>query len=155
MRFQSINMTSLHMYRVYLLLYYNCIDSALLIWPNLMWNIRNEANKTFVKTTYIDCLICNMGWSVALFWENYRYFRCSSQNNLMKGGIFLWSVSKIVDLKLLLKLALTGKDIFNISSWSCPCFILRSFCFSFDLFELLILGVLKKFAKLRHFSLLV
>ena len=34
----------------------------------------------------------------------------------MKGEIFLWSVSKITDLKSLLKSALTGKDAFDISS---------------------------------------
>ena len=33
----------------------------------------------------------------------------------MKGKIFLWSVSKIIDLKSLLKSALTGKDAFDIS----------------------------------------
>ena len=96
-----------------------------------------------------------MGWYVALFWEDYRYFCCSSQNNLMKGEIFLWSVSKIIDLKSLLKSALTGKDVFDISSWSCPSFILSSFCFSFDKFELLILGILRRFVKLGHLSLLV
>ena len=34
----------------------------------------------------------------------------------MKGEIFLWSVSKIIDLKSLLKSALTGKDAFDIFS---------------------------------------
>ena len=33
----------------------------------------------------------------------------------MKGEIFLWSVSKIIDLKSLLKPALSGKDAFDIS----------------------------------------
>ena len=60
----------------------------------------------------------------------------------MKGEIMLWSVSKITDLKSLLKWAPTGKGAFEISSWSCPSFILGSFCFSFDKFELLNLGVL-------------
>ena len=91
----------------------------------------------------------------ALFWENYRYFSCSSQNNLTKGEIFLCSVSKIINLKSLLKSALTGKNAFDISLWSCQSFILSSFCFSFDTFELLMLGVLKKFVKLGYLSLLV
>ena len=39
----------------------------------------------------------------------------------MKGERFLWSVSKINDLKSLLKSALTGKDT---SSWSFPSFVL-------------------------------
>ena len=34
----------------------------------------------------------------------------------MKGEIAFWSVSKIIDLKSLLKSALTGKDAFDISS---------------------------------------
>ena len=34
----------------------------------------------------------------------------------MKGEIVFWSVSKIIDLKSLLKSALTGKDAFDISS---------------------------------------
>ena len=45
----------------------------------------------------------------------------------------------------LLKSALTGKDAFHISSWSCPSFILSPSSFSFDKFELLILGILKNF----------
>ena len=77
-------------------------------------------------------------WYVAIFLEDYRYFCCSSQNNLIKGEIFLWSVSKINDLKSLLRSALTRKDAFDISSWSCLSFILSSCCFSFDKFELLI-----------------
>ena len=96
-----------------------------------------------------------VGWYVALFWKDYRYFCCSSQNNHMKGEIFLWAVTKISDLKSLLKSALTVKNAFDISSWSCPSFILSYFCFSFDKFELLILGALKKFVKLGHLSLLV
>ena len=34
----------------------------------------------------------------------------------MKGEIFICSVSKIINLKPLLKSALTGKDAFDISS---------------------------------------
>ena len=34
----------------------------------------------------------------------------------MKGEIFIWSVSKIINLKSLLKSALTDKDAFDISS---------------------------------------
>ena len=34
----------------------------------------------------------------------------------MKGEIFLWSVSKIINLKSLLKSALTGKNDIDISS---------------------------------------
>ena len=86
-----------------------------------------------------------MGWYVALFWEDYRYFCYSSQNNLMKGEIFLWSVSKIIDLKSLLKSALTGKEAFDISLRSYASFVLSSFCFSFQKFKLLILDTLKKF----------
>ena len=33
----------------------------------------------------------------------------------MKGDIFLWSVSEIIDLKALLKSAQTGKDAVDIS----------------------------------------
>ena len=33
----------------------------------------------------------------------------------MKGEIFIWPVSKIIDLKSLLKSAVTGKDAFDIS----------------------------------------
>ena len=94
-------------------------------------------------------------WYVALFWEGYIYFCCPSENNLMKGAIFLWSVSKIVDLKTLLKSALTGKNAFDFSSWNCPSFILSSFCFSFDKFQLLIFGVLNEFVKLGYLPLLV
>ena len=60
-----------------------------------------------------------MEWHVALFWEDCRYFCVSYQNNLMKGESFLCSVFKIIDSKSLLKSALTGKDAFDISSWSC------------------------------------
>ena len=60
-----------------------------------------------------------MEWYVALFWEDCRYFCVSYQNNLMKGESFLCSVFKIIDSKSLLKSALTGKDAFDISSWSC------------------------------------
>ena len=69
----------------------------------------------------------------------------------MMGEIFLWSVSKIIDLKSWIKSALNGKDAFDIFSWSCLTFILSSFCFSFDKFVLLILGILKKFVKLGAF----
>ena len=48
-----------------------------------------------------------------------------------------------------------AKDDFDISSWSCPSFIFKFFVFPFDKFELLLLGVLKKFVKLSHLSLLV
>ena len=49
-QFQTLNISVLHMYRVYLPIYQNCIDSVVLISLNLMWNIRNEVNKTFVRT---------------------------------------------------------------------------------------------------------
>ena len=38
------------MYRVYLPLYQNCIDRVVLISVNAMRNIRNEVDKTFVRT---------------------------------------------------------------------------------------------------------
>ena len=50
MQFQSINISLLLMYQVYLPLYQNCIDSVVLISLNVMWNIRNEVDKTFVRT---------------------------------------------------------------------------------------------------------
>ena len=50
MQFQSMNISLLHMYRVYLPLYQNCIDSVVLISLNVMWNIRNEVDKTFART---------------------------------------------------------------------------------------------------------
>ena len=77
---------------------------------------------------YVTSVSGFMGWYGALFWEDYRCYCCSSQNKLiMKGEIFLWSVLKI-DLKSLLKSALTGKNAFDVSSWSCPSFISSSFC---------------------------
>ena len=39
-----------HMYRVYLPLYQNCIDSIELVSVNVIWNIKNEVDKTFVRT---------------------------------------------------------------------------------------------------------
>ena len=90
----------------------------------------SELNKLTVW--YVTSVSGFMGWYVALFWEDYRYFCCSSQNNLMKGEIFLWSVSKIIDLKSLLKSPLSGKGAFDISSSNCPSLILSSFCFSFE-----------------------
>ena len=95
-----------------------------------------------------------MGWYVALFWEDCKYFCCSSQNNLMKSEIFLWAVSKIIDVKSLLKSALTGKDalMFLLEV------VLTSFqvlCRSFHKFELYALVVLKKFMRLGRLSLLV
>ena len=50
MQFQSMNISLLHMCRVYLPLYQGCIDSVVLISSNVMWNIRNEVDKTFVRT---------------------------------------------------------------------------------------------------------
>ena len=47
MQFQSMNISLLHMYRVYLLLYQNCIESVVLISLNVMWTIKNEEDKTF------------------------------------------------------------------------------------------------------------
>ena len=77
---------------------------------------------------YVTSVSGFMGWYGALFWEDYRCYCCSSQTKLiMKGEIFLWSVLKI-DLKSLLKSALTGKNAFDVSSWSCPSFISSSFC---------------------------
>ena len=49
MQFQSMNIL-LHMCRVYLPLYQSCIDSVVLISLNVMWNIRNEVDKIFVRT---------------------------------------------------------------------------------------------------------
>ena len=92
----------------------------------------SELNKLTVW--YVTSLSGFMEWYVELFWEDCRYFCCSSQNNLMKGEIFLWSVSKIIALKSLLKSALTDKDAFDIYFWSSPNFILSSFL-SFDKFE--------------------
>ena len=60
MQFQIMNISFLHMYRVYLPLYQNCIDRVVLISLNVMWNIRNEVDKTFVRTKQIDCLICDI-----------------------------------------------------------------------------------------------
>ena len=37
----------------------DCIDNVELISSNVMRNIRNEEDKTFCKTKWIDCLICN------------------------------------------------------------------------------------------------
>ena len=44
MQFQSMNISLLHMYQVYLPLYQNCIDSGVLISLNAMWNIRKEVD---------------------------------------------------------------------------------------------------------------
>ena len=88
---------------------------------NVEHHTRNEADKTFVRTKYIDCLLCNISIRVhgvicSIILRRLLTFLLSSQNNLMKGESFLWSVSKIIDLKSLLKSALTGKDAFDISS---------------------------------------
>ena len=120
-----------------------------------MKKIKHLSGLNKLTVWYVTSVSGFVGWYIALFWEDYRYFCCSSQNNLMKGEIILWSVSKIIDLKSLLKLGLTGKNAFDISSWSCPSCTLSSFGFSLDKFELLILGVLKKFVKLGHLSLLM
>ena len=58
MRFQSTTISLLHMYRVHLAL--REFYSVVLISLNVMWNIRNEVDKTFVRTTKIDSLICNI-----------------------------------------------------------------------------------------------
>ena len=73
---------------------------------------------------YVTSVSGFTGWYVALFWEDYEYFCWSSLNNLMKGENFLWSVSKMIEMKSLLKSELIGKDAFDISSWSGPSFIL-------------------------------
>ena len=49
-QFQSMEISLLHMHPVYLPLYQNCIDNVVLISLNVMWNIRNEVDKTFVRT---------------------------------------------------------------------------------------------------------
>ena len=49
MQLQSVNISLFHMYQVYLPLYQNCIDNVVLISLN-MWKIRNEVDKTFVRT---------------------------------------------------------------------------------------------------------
>ena len=46
---QSMNIWLFLMHWV-IYLYQNCIDSAVLILSNVMWNIRNEVDKTFVQT---------------------------------------------------------------------------------------------------------
>ena len=52
MQFQSMNISLLHMYQVYLPLYQICIDSVVLFNEilNIMWNIRNEVDKKCVGT---------------------------------------------------------------------------------------------------------
>ena len=50
MQFQSMNISLLHMCRVYLPLYQECIDSVVLISSNIMWNIRNEVDEKLVRT---------------------------------------------------------------------------------------------------------
>ena len=47
---ERMNISLLHMYGVYLPSYQNCIDNVVLISLNVMWNIRNEVDKTFVRT---------------------------------------------------------------------------------------------------------
>ena len=49
MQFQGMNISLLHMYRVYIPLYQNCIDSVVLISLNVMRNIRNEVDKRFCQ----------------------------------------------------------------------------------------------------------
>ena len=49
-----------HVSSISIPLYQNCIGSRVLISLNVMWNIRNEADKIFVRTKYIDCLICKI-----------------------------------------------------------------------------------------------
>ena len=43
-----MNISLLHIYRV-TYLYQNCIDSVVLISSNVMWNFRNEVDKTSVE----------------------------------------------------------------------------------------------------------
>ena len=50
MQFQNMNILLIHMCRVYLPLYQDCIDSIVLISSNVMRNIRNEVDKIFVRT---------------------------------------------------------------------------------------------------------
>ena len=47
MRFQSTNISLLHMY---IYLYQKCTDSIVPISSNVMWNIRNEVDEIFIKT---------------------------------------------------------------------------------------------------------
>ena len=54
MQFQSMNISLLHMYRVYLPLYQNCIDSVVLISLNVTWNIRNEVHLFLYKQSIFD-----------------------------------------------------------------------------------------------------
>ena len=50
MQFQSMKISLFQIYQVYLPVYHNCIDSVVLISLNVMWNIRNEGDKTFFRT---------------------------------------------------------------------------------------------------------
>ena len=114
MQFQSMSISLLYMYRVYLATQ-NCLDGVVLILSNVcgtseMKLIKHLSQLNKSTVWYVTAVLGFMGWYVALFWEDCKYFCCSSQNNLMKSEIFLWAVSKIIDLKSLLKSALTGKD---------------------------------------------
>ena len=50
MQFQSMNISLLHMYRVYLPLHQIYIVSVVRISLNVIWNVRIEVDKTFVRT---------------------------------------------------------------------------------------------------------
>ena len=79
MQFQSMNISLRHIYGVYSPspeLYRQCCANFI----KCIWNIRNEVDKTFVRTKQIDCLICNISIRVhgvtciAFFKEDCRYF---------------------------------------------------------------------------------
>ena len=82
MQFQSMNISLLYMYRVYLPLYQNCRDSVVLISLNLMWNIRNEVDKTFVRT-----LVHQLKAHMKL--NDWKWFDEMEQRNSEKNQKFL------------------------------------------------------------------
>ena len=81
---------------------WNCNEIS----SNVMWTIRNEADKTFVRTKYIDCLIRNsirVHGVICSIIDKRLYidiFAAPPKLN-SRGVVFLWSVSKIIDLKVI------------------------------------------------------
>ena len=84
----------------YINLYQNCTDSAVLIWSNVMLNIRNEVDKDLSELKritvwwYVTSGSEFMEWYIALLIKDCRYFCCSSKINLMKGKFFFGQFRK-------------------------------------------------------------
>ena len=80
-------------------LYQNCTDSVVLIWSNVIWNIRNEVDKHLSELNKLTlwCVTSASGfmeWYAALLIKDCRYFWWYSKINLMKGKFFFGQYPK-------------------------------------------------------------